>query len=227
MFRIRKLWLILTFTVLGLLAHATISSFAFKYEGIHWDDSDLPVTWELNQNGTADCAGEFQAVRSAYQTWENVAGSYFSETYLGTTSLTGPAYDYHNVVSWGHTEDSVATCYSWYYSATGRLVEFDIVFEDDYTWSSTGEAGKYDIQNIATHEFGHTLNLGDLYGSGDTEKTMYGYAASGETKKRTLHQDDIDGICYIYPKPENQPPDTPSVPTGPDSGTPNTSYTFT
>ena len=106
------------------------------------------------------------------------------------------------------------------------FVEFDIVFEDNYTWSSTGEAGKYDIQNIATHELGHTLKLGDLYGSGDTEKTMYGYAASGETKKRTLHQDDIDGICYIYPKPENQPPDTPSLPTGLDSGTPNAAYTF-
>lgn len=100
MFEIRKLWLIRTLTVLALLANATISSFAFKYEGIHWYDADLPVTWEINQNGTADCTGEFQAVRSAYQTWEDVARSYFTETYLGTTSLTGPAYDYHNVVSW-------------------------------------------------------------------------------------------------------------------------------
>ena len=106
----------------------------------------------------------------------------------------------HNLVSWGDAEDSIATCYFWYYLDTGRLVEFDIVFEDDYVWSSTGEVGKYDVQNIATHEFGHTLSLGDLYGSGDTEKTMYGYASPGETKKRTLHKDDIDGICYIYPK---------------------------
>jgi len=201
MFRMRKIWVILTFSVLALLVGATISSFAFKYEGIHWYDADLPVTWEMNQNGTADCTDEFQAVQSAYQTWENVVGSYFTETYLGTTSRTGPAYDYHNVASWGHTEDSIATCYYWYYPSTGRLVEFDIVFEDDYTWSSTGEAGKMDVQNLAIHEFGHTLNLKDLYGSGDTEKTMYGYASPGETKKRTLHQDDIDGIRHIYPAP--------------------------
>ena len=82
-----------------------------------------------------------------------------------------------------------------------RILECDIEFQDYYTWSSTGEAGKYDVQNIGTHEFGHTLNLGDLYGSGDTEKAMYGYSSAGETKKRTLHQDDIDGICYIYPAP--------------------------
>lgn len=71
------------------------------------------------------------------------------------------------------------------------------------------------------------MSLGDLYGSGDTEKTMYGYASLGETKKRTLHQDDIDGISYIYPRPENQPPDIPSAPAGPDTGTPGTSYSFT
>ena len=232
MFRIRKLSLILMYTALvGVLASATISSFAYKYDGIHWYDADLPVTWEINQNGTVDCTGEFQAVRAAYQTWEDVAGSYFTETYLGTTTLSGPALDGHNVVCWGQTEDSIATCYFWYYSDTGRLTEFDIVFEDDYTRSATGEAGKYDVQNIATHEFGHTLSLGDLYGSGDTEKTMYGYSSPGETKKRTLHQDDIDGICYIYPEsepePENQPPSTPLAPTGSDSGTPGTSYSFT
>ena len=28
---------------------------------------------------------------------------------------------------------------------------------------------------------------------------MYGYADYGETKKRTLHQDDINGICNLYP----------------------------
>lgn len=136
MSRITNLWLILMYTALvGVLASATISSFAYKYDGIHWYDADLPVTWEINQNGTVDCTGEFQAVRAAYQTWEDVAGSYFTETYLGTTTLSGPALDGHNVVSWAHTEDSIATCYFWYYSDTGRLVEFDIVFEDDYTWS--------------------------------------------------------------------------------------------
>jgi len=31
-----------------------------------------------------------------------------------------------------------------------------------------------------------------------SEKTMYGYATYQETKKRTLDQDDIDGVIYIY-----------------------------
>ena len=50
-----------------------------------------------------------------------------------------------------------------------------------------------------THEFGHALGLLDLYGGSDSEKTMYGYAYPGETKKRTLHSDDINGVQTIYP----------------------------
>ena len=228
-----KLHPIITLAVsIGLVAILAASLSAYDYGGIHWDDSDLPVTWEMNENGTADCTGEFGAVRAGYQTWENVSSSYFTETYVGT-STRGLGYDGHNVVSWGDSEGegTLAVCWTWYDGATGRIVESDIEFQDKYTWSSTGEAGKYDVQNIGTHEFGHTLLLGDLYGGGDTEKTMYGYSSAGETKKRSLHQDDIDGIRYIYPEgepePENSPPATPSVPTGPDSGTPGVSYSFT
>ncbi len=223
---------ILTFTVLvALLSSVTISSFAFDYDdGIHWNDSDLPVTWEINQNGTADCTGEFGAVRAGYQTWENVSGSYFTETYVGTTTRALSIPDGHNVVSWGDSEgkDTLAICWTWYNTITLEILECDIEFQDYYTWSSTGEGGKIDVENIAAHEFGHTLHLGDLYGGGDTEKTMYGLGSAGETKKRSLHQDDIDGIRYIYPEsepePENHPPHTPSSPSGPDSGTPGTSY---
>lgn len=70
-----------------------------------------------------------------------------------------------------------------------------------YTWStaSGGESGKYDVQSVATHEFGHWLTLYDLYDSTDSEKTMYEWTASNEIKKRTLDSDDIAGINYIYP----------------------------
>jgi hypothetical protein len=70
-----------------------------------------------------------------------------------------------------------------------------------YPWStaSGGEAGKYDVQSVATHEFGHWLTLHDLFNSGDSEKTMYRWIAANEIKKRTLDSDDIAGIRYIYP----------------------------
>ena len=54
-----------------------------------------------------------------------------------------------------------------------------------------------DFENIATHELGHAVGLGDLYND-CTEETMYGYASYGETKKRTLEAGDITGIKKLY-----------------------------
>jgi len=41
-------------------------------------------------------------------------------------------------------------------------------------------------------------SIGGDYLYSDPEATMYWYTAPGETKKRTLEQDDIDGIIFIY-----------------------------
>lgn len=80
-----------------------------------------------------------------------------------------------------------------------ELVEWDMVFDDvDFDWSATGEAGKMDFENIATHELGHAVGLGDLYNTECSEQTMYGYADYGETKKQTLESGDISGIQKLY-----------------------------
>ena len=51
-----------------------------------------------------------------------------------------------------------------------------------------------------THEVGHYLGLDH---SQIQEATMYRSARLGETKKRSLEQDDIDGVCSIYPVSES------------------------
>jgi len=79
------------------------------------------------------------------------------------------------------------------------ISDMDTVLNTYYQWSTSGEAGKLDVQNVVTHELGHWLTLLDVSGAYDTEKTMYYLTDYGETKKRTLHIDDIDGINYIYP----------------------------
>ena len=80
-----------------------------------------------------------------------------------------------------------------------ELVEWDQIYDDvDFDWSSSGEGGKMDFENIATHELGHSVGLGDLYDSNCSEQTMYGYASYGETKKQTLESGDIAGISTLY-----------------------------
>jgi len=83
--------------------------------------------------------------------------------------------------------------------ATRELLEWDMVFDDvDFDWSSSEESGKMDFENIATHELGHAVGMGDLYEDQCSEQTMYGYATNGETKKRTLEAGDIAGIQELY-----------------------------
>jgi hypothetical protein len=80
-----------------------------------------------------------------------------------------------------------------------ELVEWDQVYDDvDFDWGLNGEAGKMDFENIATHELGHSVGLADLYDAVCSEETMYGYAAEGETKKRTLEGGDITGVLELY-----------------------------
>ena len=77
------------------------------------------------------------------------------------------------------------------------LVEWDQVYDSGFSWSSSGESGKMDFENIATHELGHAVGMGHPTGT-CTEETMYAYADYGETKKRSLNAGDIAGISKLY-----------------------------
>jgi len=80
-----------------------------------------------------------------------------------------------------------------------EIVEWDQIYDDvSFDWSASGEAGEMDFENIATHELGHSVGLGDLYNDECSEQTMYGYASYGETKKGTLETGDIAGVQELY-----------------------------
>ncbi|MEK7617112.1 MAG: matrixin family metalloprotease [Patescibacteria group bacterium] len=81
-----------------------------------------------------------------------------------------------------------------------ELVEWDQVYDDvSFDWSaeSLGVTGKMDFDNIATHELGHSMGMGDLYNA-CVDETMYGFSATAETKKRDLNTGDITGINALY-----------------------------
>ena len=75
-------------------------------------------------------------------------------------------------------------------------VEVDININTAYPWSTSGDPNAYDFQNSFTHELGHLLGLSDEYSNSGS--TMYSITNLGETQKRTLSQDDKNGIGVIY-----------------------------
>ncbi len=159
------------------------------------------TTYLINTKGGP--AGSLPAIQAGMQTWTNVESSNFTFVYGGITNRKSHGRnDGNNIVTFGSLEsDAVAENRYWYYTLSGVLIDSDIRFNTYYPWSTTGSPDSFDVQNVDTHEHGHSLCLVDLYNAADSDKTMYGYVSKGETLKRTLHQDDIDGITYIYPAP--------------------------
>ncbi len=175
----------------------TLSDF---YGGIKWPGTCPTMNYEIYEN-TGDTTGEGAAIQAAAATWSTVSGSCFTFNYAGATTRSAPTDppDGHNVLRWGSTGGSIATNYVWY--SGSNILDSDVVFEDGYNWSADPSCppNRMDVQNIATHELGHSLLLVDLYQSCNSDLTMYGYGADGETKKRSLESSDEDGIRYIYP----------------------------
>jgi len=172
-------------------------------------DDGVEIKWAADRaiyrvNTSGGPSGSLMALQSALQVWSDVSASKFSFVYGGTTTSTAYGVaDGTNLILFGPLnepgyEDTLGlnTFFFW---TTGQLIDSDIIFNTNYTWGTDGSAGIYDVQNIGTHELGHSLSLDDLYNGADSEITMYGYGSSGETKKKTLHQDDMDGITYLYP----------------------------
>ncbi len=169
----------------------------YAYDGLKWSSHSVRV--EINENCN-DTTGEGDAVRAAMSSW-NGAPADFRFIDDGSHSRTSVEYNGDNEVMWGWGNPGQAIAYTaiWGYN-DDTIAECDMLFLNDYDWSAQGNPAYYemDVQNIATHEFGHYLSLLDMYNNSDSEKTMYGYATQGETKKRSLHQDDINGIVHIY-----------------------------
>jgi len=185
-------------SVLAVLAGGVL---AYKYSGIHWPSSTmeyyinkwLPSTWVW-------------PLKAGANTWTN-AGSNFAFVFKGRiakgVSWTEANIDYVNVITRGALDPAeypnvLALNHVWYYTGSKEIIDSDIIYNTNYAWTVAGASWGYDVQNIGTHELGHSLQLDDLYWNYQSEKTMYGYASKGEIKKRTLTWDDRAGIKYIY-----------------------------
>ena len=182
----------------------------YKYSGIHWSGTNPVIKYYINPaDGQGLSRGQVEnAVGLAFREWvseDNFNSTHIDFTYLGTTGLNTPAnpnMDGANTVSFEPLSsaypNAIAVTFYWYYRGSKALVETDTVFNSNLPWSVSGELQKYDLQNIATHEFGHWLVLGDLYSPRDWALTMYGYGYLEETQKSTLGKGDISGINKIY-----------------------------
>jgi len=172
----------------------------------YWAAPSIDVL--VNPTASPFGAGKLDAVvtevEKGFGAWNGV-GTDYSAT-VSRDNAAGPSLDepdYTNTVSWGYIDGTggiIAVCYYWYYVNTKELIDSDIIFDEDEPWSISATVSDYayDVWNIATHEAGHTLVLGDLRSPKDGALTMHAYTWLGDDVKRTLGLGDILGIQAIY-----------------------------
>jgi hypothetical protein len=190
----------------------------YKYSGYHWNTSDVPVVnYYVNLNGSGGGDSFLTGIENSFQVWENNSSIdfYYVDSFATTPSsfYGAGSTNNKNEVGWVDISkqypNAIAVTMVWYNPATREISEIDMAMNKAFRWtqntidddpdSSYGDAGFYDVQNIATHEAGHWLMLGDLYNKPTTEQTMYGYGSTGEVKKRSLESGDLAGAKAIYP----------------------------
>jgi len=179
----------------------------YKLLGAKWKET--PVDYVIDPDNTYDLTEAFitGAISASAEEWDEHTGIelFGSYTVDYDSSWDSDAPDGRNELLFGDydQEGVIAVTIIWGYfrgaSGKGEIVEFDIMFDTDYTWGdATGNPDVMDLQNIATHELGHGVGLDDLYITEASDETMYGYSTEGEIMKRDLYFGDKAGIQKLY-----------------------------
>ena len=185
----------------------------YKLTRLAWPTAEAAagIRYVIDPDGSAlPESAVASAVTASFTTWSaagaaDADGRSISFVSDGQLTVINPSVsDAVNSIAWRDLSRSypnaIAITYAWHYAGSKSIVEADTVFNSGagFSWSTSGMSGAYDVQNIGTHEFGHWLQLGDLYKSQDAQLTMYGYGSLGETQKQTLGYGDILGAQKLY-----------------------------
>jgi hypothetical protein len=163
-----------------------------------------PTTAYVTAAGTpatiGNAVGTFQA---AFNAWKAAASTAPTINVVSGGTAKQPTANHRYELMFANLGGrTLAVTYTWRWS-TGEY-ESDTVFSKAVPWfQAPGEgtgcvAGStaFDLQNTATHEFGHTYGLAHV--SNAPFNTMYPSATLGETYKRSPESGDAAGIHALY-----------------------------
>ena len=92
---------------------------------------------------------------------------------------------------------TVALTPIWFFS-NGVIIDADVLFNGrGFSFTTSGEPGRFDVQDVAAHELGHLIGLDH---SGWAGATMYPYVSPSMILHRSLSDDELRGMRDAYPQ---------------------------
>ena len=214
--------------VAGVTANAGGVSAQYVVNAWKWPESAMPVKVSYNPSLQAPRPSLAAPIQNAVDQWSSVTPATFQFEYAGTTSATTGACDGAGVPDGINTIAYVTTLQKGILgqtctltmtdSLTGdvTLFEFDMQLNWTIDWGGqTTLPGQYDVFSTILHEMGHAAGLAHpcflnspACTATDIASVMYPSLKLG-VEKRSLTQDDMDGLRAQYP---GGPSPLPTVP---------------
>jgi matrixin len=222
--RSRRTWVAPLLALACVLAPRAALAYACSRTGTNFGPSliwtNRTIPWFISGTlgvKTVDHDLAVEEIKASFHTWEAVDCSDLSLPFQSEEQGLKAGFDAasdsnKNVVvfipqGWPYDPGVVAVTTNNFDTRTGIIYDSDIeVNNQEFRFvvadaSCDKRSGVMDLRNAITHEVGHLLGLDHPPNEPQfADDTMFASAPPCETKKRDLAQDDIDGICSIYPK---------------------------
>ena len=175
---------------------------------LYWDSRFFPLSYYIAAPSFRNLPNFVTAIEDSFKTWRDLEDVKVEFISLGCNQSTKNENDNLNTVillteNWPFTKSAIAVTRNFYVSGqesnAGMILDSDILLNGHFfPFTTTQETGKHDIQNIVTHEVGHFLGIGHEIEPINTEATMLANAVANETKKRSLHSNDVSALRAGY-----------------------------
>lgn len=201
----------LRFTVCATLVGVAVGHVRLRYSdngaNLFWENPDnISIVIQSEGSDNIGDGSHETAIRGAIEAWNGASGSRarLVESLANRDRRDWQANDVHLVVFDENNSSGFFSGGSGVVALTpvtfftdGRIVDADVLFNGkNFSFTTKGEIGRFDVQDVATHELGHLLGLDH---SGVCGATMYPYVDTRVILHRSLSLDDQRGMRHMYP----------------------------
>lgn len=177
---------------------------------LRWDTANLPLSMKVGDTFSASAA---QAIETMKLEWNQsgAAATFFTpntptttnKTYASLNTFFDSELGIYLIDDWYSEIGSSALAVTQFFAARRNvgtvneymeIVHADILFNADFSFSTTGVMGSYDMASVALHELGHVLGLKH---ESTTTSIMYPYLGAGVIH-RALQSIDKTHISELY-----------------------------